>query len=114
MPTLIEHLIKLTDHRDRDLLELTLSKALIGLLPIERVVMARVVTEDSVKRWLEMRRWMRAGWQSGRSLRVDFCAASGRGDKDRLHCLRPAATWSVGGSRWTAYYLFAAVQRCLQ
>ncbi len=37
MATLIEHIIKLTDHRDRDLLELTLSKALIDLLPIQRI-----------------------------------------------------------------------------
>ena len=32
------HIIKLTDHRDRELLELTLSKALIDLLRIDRVV----------------------------------------------------------------------------
>ena len=38
MASLIEHLIKLTDHRDRDLLELTLSKALIDLVPIQRVL----------------------------------------------------------------------------
>ena len=37
MSTLIDHIIKLTDHRDRDLLELTLSKALIDLLPIQRI-----------------------------------------------------------------------------
>ena len=43
MSTITEHIIKLTDHRDRDLLELTLSKALIDLLPIQRVVIARAM-----------------------------------------------------------------------
>ena len=54
MATLTEHIIKLTDHRDRELLELTLSKALIDLLRIDRVVIARVLSEDGVKRWLEV------------------------------------------------------------
>ena len=54
MSTLIDHIIKLTDHRDRDLLELTLSKALIDLLPIQRIVIARVMSEEGEKRWLEV------------------------------------------------------------
>ena len=54
MATLTEHLIKLTDHRDRDLLELTLAKALIDLVSIDRVLIARVTSEDGVKRWLDV------------------------------------------------------------
>ncbi len=56
MRTFIEHVIKLTDHRDRDLLELTLSKALIGLLPIGSIIIARVMVEAGEKRWLEVAR----------------------------------------------------------
>ena len=40
---LIDHILKLTEHRDRDLLELTLSKALIDLLAVQRVTIARVM-----------------------------------------------------------------------
>lgn len=54
MATLTEHLIRLTDHRDRDLLELTLAKALIDLVPIQRVVVARVLAADHEKRWLDV------------------------------------------------------------
>ena len=54
MASLIDHLIKLTDHRDRDRLELTLSKALIDLLPLQRVVIARVVSEEGIERWLQI------------------------------------------------------------
>jgi len=56
MSTLIEHVVKLTAHRDRDLLELTLSKALVDLLPLERIVIARVMREDGESRWLEVAR----------------------------------------------------------
>ena len=52
MGTLVQHIIKLTDHRDRNLLELTLSKALIDLLPLQRVVMSKVITEEGVRRWM--------------------------------------------------------------
>jgi len=90
MPTLIEHLIKLTDHRDRNLLELTLSKALINLLPIERVVMAKVLSEDGVRRWLEIASLdARGGGKVVDPLRVDFQALRVLEDnKDRLHCLQ--------------------------
>ena len=53
MASLTDHLIKLTDHRDRDLLELTLAKALIDLVPIQRVVIATVTEQDGEKRWLD-------------------------------------------------------------
>jgi diguanylate cyclase (GGDEF)-like protein len=89
MASLIEHLIKLTDHRDRDLLELTLSRALIDLLPIQRVVMVRVVSEEGIKRWLEIASLdARGGGKVIDPLRVDFHSLRPvEDDKDRLHCL---------------------------
>lgn len=45
MPTLTDHLIKLTDHRDRDPLDLTLAKALLDLTVIQRVVIARLMVD---------------------------------------------------------------------
>ena len=73
MSTLIEHILKLTDHRDRDLLELTLSKALIDLLPIQRIAIARVMSEEGEKRWLEVARMdAKGGGKVIDPLRVDF------------------------------------------
>lgn len=73
MTTFIEHLIKLTDHRDRDLLELTLAKAMIDLVPIQRVVVARVSTEDNEKRWLDVVSLdARGGGKVVDPLRIDF------------------------------------------
>lgn len=97
MPTLIEHLVKLTDHRDRDLLELTLSRALIGLLPIERVVMARVVSEEGIKRWLDIASLdARGGGKVVDPLRVDFHALRPlEDDRDRMHCVQDRTTVEV-------------------
>jgi diguanylate cyclase (GGDEF)-like protein len=94
MHTLIDHLIALTDHRDRDHLELTLSKALIALLPIDRVVMARVVSEDGVRRWLDIASLdARGGGKVVDPLRVDFAALHPVEDnKDRLHCIQSRAS----------------------
>ena len=73
MGTLIQHLIKLTDHRERDLLELTLSKALVDLLPLQRVVIAKVLTEEGQSRWLQVARLdARGGGMVVDPLRVDF------------------------------------------
>ena len=47
MFTLTEHIIKLTDHRYRNLLEQTLAKAILDLLRTDRVVLARVVSDVS-------------------------------------------------------------------
>jgi diguanylate cyclase (GGDEF)-like protein len=90
MPTLNEHLIKLTDHRDRNLLELTLAKALIELLPLQRVVIAKVVSEEGVNRWLEVTTLdARGGGKVVDPLRVDFQALPPVEDsKDRLQCVR--------------------------
>lgn len=90
MATLTEHIIKLTDHKDRELLELTLSKALIDLLRIDRVVIARVLSEDGVKRWLEVASLdVRGGGKMVDPLRVDFDSLRELADeKDRLRCLQ--------------------------
>ncbi len=89
MPTITEHVIRLTDHRDRDLLELTLSKALIDLLPIQRVVIARVVSEEGVKRWLEIATLdHKGGGKVVDPLRVDFNALALLDDnRQRFNCL---------------------------
>ncbi len=89
MSTLIEHILKLTDHRDRDLLELTLSKALIDLLPIQRIVIARVVSEEGEKRWLEVARLdAKGGGKVVDPLRVEFSTLARLDDApDRQRCL---------------------------
>jgi len=90
MATLTEHLIKLTDHRERDLLELTLAKALIDLLPLQRVVIAKAVSEEGVGRWLEVATLdARGGGKVADPLRVEFAALALLEDfKQRLQCLR--------------------------
>ena len=89
MSTLMEHMRKLTDHRDRDLLELTLSKALIELLPIQRIVIARVMTEEGEQRWLEVARLdARGGGKVVDPMRVDFSALPRMDDApEGLKCL---------------------------
>ena len=89
MATLVDHLIKLTDHRERDLLELTLSKALIDLLPIQRVVIARVMTEEGVSKWLEVASMdANGGGKVADPLRMDFMALPDvNEERDRLECL---------------------------
>jgi diguanylate cyclase (GGDEF)-like protein len=90
MVTLIEHIIKLTDHRDRDLLELTLSKALIDLLPIERVVIARVLSQEGIRRWLEIATLdARGGGKVLDPMHVDFSTLRLVDDhKDRFNCIQ--------------------------
>lgn len=89
MATLIEHILKLTEHRDRDLLELTLSKALIELLPIQRVVIATVLSQNGQKRWIETARLDAGG--GGRvadPMRADFQTLTPYADaNDRVRCL---------------------------
>ena len=89
MSTLIEHILKLTDHRDRDLLELTLAKALIDLLPIQRITIARVMSEEGEKRWLEVARMdAKGGGKVVDPLRVDFQSLARLSDaSDRVKCL---------------------------
>lgn len=93
MATLTEHIIKLTDHRDRELLELTLSKALIDLLRIDRVVVSRVVSEEGVKRWLDVASLdARGGGRVCDPMRIDFHSLRElRDENDRLLCLEHRA-----------------------
>lgn len=114
MSTFIEHVVKLTDHRDRDLLELTLSKALIDLLPLERIVIARVVRDDGVSRWLEVARLDSKG--GGRVIdpqRVDVSSLVKLEDHaERLRCLqsreRVEIAWAGSeGPRITLLPLFS-------
>ena len=73
MATLIQHLIKLTDHRERDLLELTLAKALIDMLPLQRVVIAKVWSQEGVGRWLQVATLdARGGGSVADPLRIEF------------------------------------------
>jgi diguanylate cyclase (GGDEF)-like protein len=97
MTTLIEHLVKLTDHRDRDLLELTLSKALLDLLPIQRIVIARIVSEEGEKRWLEVARLdAKGGGRVVDPLRVDFSTLAHLDDaRDRVKCLEQRETIEI-------------------
>ena len=97
MSTLIEHIVKLTDHRDRDLLELTLSKALLDLLPIQRIVIARVMSEEGEKRWLDVARLdARGGGRVVDPLRVDFSTLPRLEDaSDRLKCLERRETIEI-------------------
>jgi diguanylate cyclase (GGDEF)-like protein len=90
MSTFIEHIVKLTNHRDRDLLELTLSKALIDLLPLERIVIARVVREEGVDRWLEVARLdVKGGGRVIDPQRVDFQTLVKLEEaSDRFKCLQ--------------------------
>ncbi|OQW90248.1 MAG: GGDEF domain-containing protein [Rhodoferax ferrireducens] len=114
MSTFIEHIVKLTNHRDRDLLELTLSKALIDLLPLERIVIARVMREDGVSRWLEVARLDAKG--GGRVIdpqRVDFQSLVKLQDaSDRFKCLQSRSLVEVAwagpeGPRITLLPLFS-------
>lgn len=90
MSTFIEHVVRLTDHRDRDLLELTLAKALIDLLPLERIVIARVMCQDGVSRWLEIARLdIKGGGRVIDPQRVDFQSLVKLEDNvDRFKCLQ--------------------------
>ena len=90
MSTLIKHLLKLTDHRDRDLLELTLAKALLELLPIQRIVIARVMSHEGERRWLDVVRLdAKGGGKLVDPLRVEFLSLVRLDDApDRLTCLQ--------------------------
>lgn len=93
MTSLTEHIIKLTDHRDRDLLELTLAKAMVKLLPIDRVVIARVMSEEGVKRWLDIATLdARGGGKVQDPLRVEFDKLPALDDERyRMRCLQARA-----------------------
>ena len=90
MATLIEHIVKLTDHRERDLLEHSVSKALIQLAPLTRVIVVRVFNEEGVSRWLEVASLdARGGGKVVDPLRVDFESLPALEDhKERYQCVQ--------------------------
>lgn len=114
MASLIEHLLKLSEHRDRDLLELTLAKALIALLPIQRVVIAHVVNGEGEKRWLEVASLdAGGGGKVADPLRANFQALQHLEDApDRWRCVQDRAAVEVAwggelGPRITLFPLFS-------
>jgi len=113
MANLTEHLIKLTDHRDRDLLELTLAKALIDLVPIQRVLIAFVAEQDGEKRWLdEVSLDARGGGKVVDPLRVEFLTLPRLEDNsDRMRCVQTRQKIEIAwagedGPRITYFPLF--------
>ncbi|BCO28796.1 hypothetical protein MIZ03_3706 [Rhodoferax lithotrophicus] len=117
MSTFIEHIVRLTDHRDRDLLELTLSKALLDLLPVSRIVIARVMREDAESRWLEVARLdAKGGGRVIDPLRIDFSSLPKLEEApDRLKCLalrdRVEVAWAgPEGPRITMLPLFSQLR----
>jgi diguanylate cyclase (GGDEF)-like protein len=114
MTRLIDHLLKLTDHRERDLLELTLAKAMIDLLPVQRVVLAKVIREENDKRWFEQIRLdVRGGGKVGNLMQIDFKSLPALADAtDRAKCLQTRTEVEVAwageaGPRITYFPLFA-------
>lgn len=89
MASLIQHILKMTDHRDRDLLELTLAKALIDLLAIQRIVVARLMSGEGEKRWLDVVRLdAKGGGKVLDPMRMDFSTLARLDDApDRRKCL---------------------------
>jgi GGDEF domain-containing protein len=117
MANLTEHLIKLTDHRDRDLLELTLAKALIDLLSVQRVIVSRLWTEDGERRWFDVVSLdARGGGKVPDPQRIIFQDLTRLDDQpDRLRCLQQQEALEVAwagedGPRKTYYPLFTASQ----
>ncbi len=114
MATLIEHILKMGDHRDRNLLELTLAKAMVDLLRIQRVVIAKVVSEDGDKRWLEVATLdHKGGGKVTDPLRADFKTLKGYDDvMDRVKCVQTREDVEIAwagpdGPRITYLPLFA-------
>ena len=114
MASLTEHLIKLTDHRDRDLLELTLAKALIDLVHIQRVLIARVTEQEGEKRWLnEVSLDAGGGGKVLDPLRVEFLSLPRLEDApDRMRCVQTREMVEIAwagaeGPRITYFPLFA-------
>ena len=110
---LIDHVLKLSDHRDRSLLELTLAKALIDLLRVQRVVIARVLSDDGDRRWLEVATLdHKGGGKVIDPLRADFKALSRYDDhKDRAKCVQSREAQEIAwagpdGPRITYFPLF--------
>lgn len=61
MSNLVDHVVKLTQHRDRELLDVMLTDALMDLLAPQQVAIVGVVTEGHERRWLPLIRRERGG-----------------------------------------------------
>jgi diguanylate cyclase (GGDEF)-like protein len=61
MPSLVDHVIALTQHRDRDLLDSALIEALMDLLLPQQVALVGVVSEAGQRYWLPLIRRERGG-----------------------------------------------------
>lgn len=113
MTPLIDHILKLTEHRDRDLLDLTLAKALIALLPIQRVVIAYVMNGEGGKRWLEAARLDAGGGGKVAAPVFDFQTLPRFEEAaDRVRCLQGRQAVEVAwagefGPRITLFPLFS-------
>lgn len=92
MSTLIEHVLKLTEHRDRELMELTLAKALIDLLPLQKLVVAQIIRRHGEPRWFDaVRLDAKGGGRVADPARIDFQSLRRLDDApDRQRCLERA------------------------
>lgn len=61
MFNLVDHVVKLTQHRDRDQLDITLTDALMALLNPQQVSIVVVVTEEQERHWLPLTQLERGG-----------------------------------------------------
>lgn len=116
--TLIEHVLKLTEHRDRELLQLTLAKALIDLLPLQKLVIAQILRQQGEARWLDLVRLdAKGGGRVTDPARVNFQTLNRLEDlRDRQQCLAHAQplviAWAgESGPRITYLPLLADVTR---
>jgi diguanylate cyclase (GGDEF)-like protein len=89
MSSLIDYLLELTDHTDRDFLEYTLAKAVLDLLPVRRVLVAHVMREVGERRWWEVASLdVEGGGKVADPSRLDFSEMKPLEDApDRLQCL---------------------------
>jgi diguanylate cyclase (GGDEF)-like protein len=97
MATLIDYLIQITDHRERDFLEYTLAKAVLDLMPVRRVIVAQVIHEVGETRWFEMVSLDIGGdAKVADPLRVDFSSMKPlEAAPDRWKCLQTKAQIGV-------------------
>ncbi len=61
MSNLVDHVVKLTQHRDRDVLDITLTNALMELLEPQLVAIVGIAIEENERHWLPLTRLERGG-----------------------------------------------------
>lgn len=115
MATLTDHLVKLTDHQERERLELTLAKALVDLLTIQRVVVSHVRRNEAEKRWFDVVSLdTRGGGKVPDPSLTDFKTLATLDDNpERFQCLRERQIVEIAwagesGPRRTYFPLFSA------